>query len=89
MDQLFKHAHDREYTQSKARQKQKLQRLLQKKADKETNMDLSGTQLKKWVINLSKRETVKSLLFLFVGHIVETAVGGCRTGLEASIVLVR
>ena len=60
MDQLFKHAHGREYTQSKARQKQKLQRLLQKKADKETNMDLCGTQLKKWVINLSKRELSKA-----------------------------
>ena len=28
-------------------------------------------------------------VFLYVGHIVEAAVGGCRTGLGASIDLVR
>ena len=60
LDQMFERAHDREYMQSKARQKQKLQRLLQKKPDRETHMDLSGTQLKKWVINLSKRELSKA-----------------------------
>ena len=55
LKQVFVHANDREYNQSKARQKQKLSRLLQKKGSTEI-IDLSGAQLKKWVINLSKRE---------------------------------
>ena len=50
LGQVFQHAHDIEYTKSKARQKQKLSRLIQKKNDTQTNVDLSGTQLKKWVI---------------------------------------
>ena len=57
---MFQHAHDTEYTQSKARQKQKLSRLIQKKENTEIHVDLSGTQLKKWVINLCKRELSKA-----------------------------
>ena len=33
--------------------------------------------------------TVGLLLFLFVGHISQAAVGSCRAGLGASVVLVR
>ena len=60
LEQVFQHAHDTEYTQSKARQKQKLSRLIQKKDNTEIDVDLGGTQLKKWVINLSKRDLSKA-----------------------------
>ena len=55
LEQVFKQAHDSEYSICKDRQKQKLSKLMEKE-NGEPTVDLSGTQLKKWVINLSKRE---------------------------------
>ena len=78
LKQVFVHAHDREYNQSKARQKQKLSSLLQKKESTET-IDLSGTPLKKWVINLSKRELSEpEIKVLAKGH---PELSGCITTL--------
>ena len=55
LGQFFEHAHQREYSGSKQRQKLKLEKLLNKCKTSKDTIDLSGTQLKKWVVNTSKR----------------------------------
>jgi hypothetical protein len=53
IDLFMEKAHQTVYEACKITQKDKLKRLLQKKQHSEP--DLSGTQLKKWVINISQR----------------------------------
>ena len=44
------------FTKSKLGQQNKLQSLVDKKMKSASNIDLSGTQLKKWVVNIAKHK---------------------------------
>ena len=56
LSEHFKQAHNKIYDSSKLKQKGKLQKLTKKKEEKRDTIDLSGEQLKKWVVNVSKKD---------------------------------
>ncbi len=52
---FVKRSSEKEFSKTKNRHQEKLEKLINKKWNSsEDNLDLSGTQMKKWVINLSK-----------------------------------
>ena len=53
---VIERSHERMFTKTKLGQQRKLQSLVDKNTKSTSDIDLSGTQLKKWVVNISKHK---------------------------------